>query len=176
MHGTRSVRQLLTRAFAVLVLLIVCAGLAEMTAVLLQHRVVNQLTTHVQPLQVANARLRTVLADAQRSLRGYLLTGDSQLLDTYHVARGEYHAAIGRLRELAVTGPERASVREQAERADGWWTLAERQWQAPPRSDTAAGFVTEGKTLFQAFVAASDSLDQVEGLHQPGARGEIDHE
>ena len=35
-----------------------------MTTVLVQHRVVNQLSTHVQPLQLANARLRGVLADA----------------------------------------------------------------------------------------------------------------
>ncbi len=69
MRRDGSVGRLLTRAFAVLVLLIVCAGLAQMTTVVLQHRVVDQLSTHVQPLQLANAHLRTVLADAQRGLR-----------------------------------------------------------------------------------------------------------
>ena len=55
MRRDGSVGRLLSRAFGALVLLIVCAGLAEMTTVLLQHRVVDQLSTHVQPLQLANA-------------------------------------------------------------------------------------------------------------------------
>ena len=82
MRRDRTVGRLLTRSFAVMVALIVCSGLAEMTTVLVQHRVVRELTTHVQPLELANAQLRTVLGDAQRGLRGYLLTGDGQVLDT----------------------------------------------------------------------------------------------
>src|SRR4030095_2621463 len=116
MRRDGSVGRLLTRAFAALVLLIVCAGLAEMTTVLVQHRVVNQLSTHVQPLQLANAHLRTVLADAQRGLRGYLLTGDSQLLDTYYLARGDYSVAAREVRALS-SGDETKAVDLQAARA-----------------------------------------------------------
>ncbi|GLY93745.1 ATP-binding protein [Actinoplanes sp. NBRC 103695] len=159
MRGDGTVRRLLGRAFALLTLLILGAGLAEMVTVLIQQRVVHQLSTHVQPLQIANAHLRGVLADAQRSLRGYLLSGDGQLLDGYHVARSEYALAVVDVQDLA-TAQERAVVTEQVTNAGQWWELAERQRQAPPRSQAAAEYVAEGKPLFQAFAAANQDLDQ----------------
>jgi two-component system, OmpR family, phosphate regulon sensor histidine kinase PhoR len=159
MRGDGTVRRLLGRAFALLTLLILSAGLAEMLTVLIQHRVVYQLSTHVQPLQVANAHLRGVLADAQRSLRGYLLTGDGQLLDGYHVARSEYAVAVVDVEDL-VTAQEQAVVDAQVTHAGQWWELAERQLQAPPRSEAAAEYVAQGKPLFQAFVVANHDLDR----------------
>ena len=63
----------------------------------------------MQPLQLANAHLRNVLADAQRGLRGYALTGDTQLLDTYHAARGNY-PVVGRELRSTATGKEIAVV------------------------------------------------------------------
>ncbi|MET0495835.1 MAG: ATP-binding protein [Actinoplanes sp.] len=158
MRREHTVGRLLTRAFAVLVALIVCSGLAEMTIVLLQHRVVRELATHVQPLELANAHLRGVLGDAQRGLRGYLLTGDGQLLDTYYLAHGDYYLARISIRGFA--GPrETAAVESQLGDANAWWGLAEHQRQAPPRSTEAAGFVEQGKPLFQAFVNANRALD-----------------
>jgi two-component system phosphate regulon sensor histidine kinase PhoR len=159
MRRDGSVGRLLTRAFGVLVLLIVCAGVAQMTTVLVQHRTVDQLSTHVQPLQLANAHLRGVLADAQRALRGYLITGDGQLLDSYHVARSAYPLAVQDARDLA-TGAERAAVDSQAARADAWWTLAEQQRQVPPRSARAADFVATAKIPFQEFLGANTDLDR----------------
>lgn len=153
-----SVGRLLTRAFGALVLLIVCAGVAEMATVLIQHRAVSQLSAHVQPLQLANAHLRGVLADGQRSLRGYVLTGDPQLLDSYFLARADYAVAVADLRDLA-TGPELAAVDTQVQRADAWWDLAEQQRRAPPRSDAAVRYVATGSPLFSAFTAANQDLD-----------------
>ncbi len=158
-----SVGRLLTRAFAALVLLILCAGLAEITTVVLQHRVVDQLSARVQPLQLANAQLRNVLADAQRGLRGYALTGDSQLLDTYHRARGAYAVAIRDLRSLT-SAREQAPVETQLARADAWWALAERQRLAAPRSEAAIGYVSRGRALFQDFVNANQQLDRDLGV------------
>ncbi|MEV6630166.1 CHASE3 domain-containing protein [Actinoplanes sp. NPDC051470] len=158
MRGDGSVRRLLGRTFALLALLILGAGLAEMVAVLLQHRVVDQLSTHVQPLQVANAHLRGVLADAQRSLRGYLLTGDGQMLDGYYVARSDYGKAVDDV-ETLVGDREQGGITTQLRHADQWWAVAERQRRTPPRSEAAAEYVTEGKPLFQAFAAANQELD-----------------
>ena len=152
MRRDRSVGRLLTRAFGVLVGLIVLSGAAETTALIMQHRVVEELSTRVQPLELANSDLHSVLADAQRSLRGYLLTGDGQLLDTYYIAHSDYGLTSGKLRELA-RGEDDAAVGRQLRHADAWWTLAERQREAPPRSDAAAGYVSEGKELFQQFAA-----------------------
>ena len=158
MRREHTVGRLLTRAFAVLVAFIVCSGLAEMTIVLLQHRVVRELATHVQPLELANAHLRGVLGDAQRGLRGYLLTGDGQLLDTYYVAHSDYYLARISIRGFA-GARETAAVESQLDDANAWWGLAEHQRQAPPRSAEAADFVEQGKPLFQAFVNANRALD-----------------
>jgi two-component system phosphate regulon sensor histidine kinase PhoR len=162
MTGVRTVGRLLRRAFGVLVLLIVCSGFAGVGAATLQHRTARQLTEHVLPLQLANRSLRVVLADAQRGLRGYLLTGDSALLDTYHVARGEYVAAGTAMHQLADTA-ENAEVTDQIGRADAWWVVAERQRTAPPRSDEAVRQVNEGKPVFQSFLSANGTLDAALG-------------
>jgi signal transduction histidine kinase/CHASE3 domain sensor protein len=153
-----SVGRLLTRAFGALVVLIVCSGLAETAAMLVQHRVVRQLTTHVQPLELANAHLRAVLADAQRGLRGYLLTGDQPLLNGYLIAHSDYPLAVDDVRALATAG-ERPAVDTQTVRADTWWSLAERQRHAEPRSDVAARFVAEGRPLFDDFQDANQAFD-----------------
>ncbi|MEV4639629.1 ATP-binding protein [Actinoplanes sp. NPDC049548] len=174
MRRDRSVGSLLTRAFGVLVALIVCSGVAQSTALVMQHRVVNELSTQVQPLELANAQLRGVLTDAQRGLRGYLLTGDGQLLDTYHVARSGYQLAGSRLRDLA-HDRERDAVARQLAHADAWWIIAEQQRQAPPRSTVAADYVNRGKPLFQAFVAENQALHgdletRAAELHRRSAR------
>ncbi len=153
-----SVGRLVPRAFCALVVLITCSGLAETAAVLVQHRVVRQLTTHVQPLELANAHLRAVLTDAQRGLRGYLLTGDQQLLNGYLIAHSEYPLAVDDVRALATAG-ERPAVATQAVRADTWWSLAERQRQAEPRSDVAARLAAEGRPLFDEFEEANRAFD-----------------
>jgi two-component system, OmpR family, phosphate regulon sensor histidine kinase PhoR len=124
----------------------------------MQHRVVRDLSEHVQPLELANAELRGVLADAQRSLRGYLLTGDGQLLDTYDDARTSFPAAGDLLLRLA-HDDERPAVHDQIDRANSWWMLAEQQRQVVPRSDAAAAFTTRGKALFQDFAAENTRFD-----------------
>src|SRR5262245_49467316 len=101
MRTDRSLGRLLDRAFGGLLALLICAGGVEAAALLVQRRVVGQLTTHVQPLALANAHLRGVLADAQQGLRGYQVAGDRALLDAYLVARSRYGLAVQDLRDLA---------------------------------------------------------------------------
>ncbi|MBU2666033.1 CHASE3 domain-containing protein [Actinoplanes bogorensis] len=157
MRRDGTVGRLLSRAFAVLVALIVGSGLAELAAVLVQHRAVEQLTDEVQPLQLANADLRAVLTDAQRGLRGYLLTGDEQMLDGYFTARTGLTAAGDELRRRT-DGRDAAAAADQIARADGWFANAEQQRLEPPRSDEAIRYAELGKTLFQAFVTSNDQF------------------
>ena len=158
MREDDTVARVLRRAFAVLVLLIVVSGSAGVTTVITEHNAVQQLTDHVLPLQLANADLRGVLADGQRGLRGYLLTGDTKLLDNYHTARSDYLATAQRMRRLAVD-TENASIDGQVTRAERWWSIAEQQRLAAPRSEQAARYVSEGRRLFAAFEKANGELD-----------------
>jgi signal transduction histidine kinase/CHASE3 domain sensor protein len=159
MPAVNSVARLLRRAFAVLLALIILSGLSGAVTALLQHNAVKELTDHVLPLQLDNAELRRVLSDGQRGLRGYLLTGDAALLDTYHVARSDYFQAAQTVRKTAETA-ENPAIDQQIARADAWWALAEQQRRAAPRSDEAARFVGEGRPLFVAFETANNQLDE----------------
>jgi signal transduction histidine kinase len=155
MRHEGTVARLLSRAFILLVALFIAAGAVELTAVLIQHRAAEELIHRVQPLELANDRLRAVLADAQRSLRGYLLTGDGQMLETYAQAKSDYFLAVQSLQNLS-TGSDRTAASEQIVRADAWWAVADRQRLALPRSDDAAAYAERGKTLLDAFIAANE--------------------
>ena len=157
MRREGTVGGLLSTAFAILVALIVLSGLAELAVVLVQDRAVRQLTGEVQPLQLANADLRAVLTDAQRGVRGYLLTGNEQMLDTYRAARSDYAPVAESLRRLS-SGRDTSSVAGQIARADEWWAVADKQWLEPPRSEAAINYAQQGAVRFQEFVAASDAL------------------
>ncbi|HEX8630315.1 MAG TPA: ATP-binding protein [Catenuloplanes sp.] len=158
MNAQATVVGMLTRTFGAMVLLIVLSGSAGIAASVLQHRSVQNLSDYVLPLRLANAQLRAVLADAQRGLRGYLLTADAQLLDTYRVAKRAYPATEAALRQLA-RAPERGAVELQSQRAQQWWVLAQQQRLSAPRSDQAVKLVEEGKTRFDAFIVANNDLD-----------------
>ena len=157
MRREGTVGRLLSTAFAVLVALIVVSGLAELAVVLMQDRAVQQLAGEVQPLQLANADLRAVLTDGQRGVRGYLLTGNEQMLETYRAARSDYHPAAEELRRLGA-GRDAASVADQIARADEWWAIADNQWLEPPRSAAAVHYAQQGTVRFQDFIAANDAL------------------
>ncbi|MGK5684295.1 ATP-binding protein [Actinoplanes sp. URMC 104] len=172
MRREGTVGGLLSRAFAVLVALIVGSGLTELAVVLVQHRAVQQLTGEVQPAQLANAQLRAVMTDAQRGLRGYLLTGDERILGTYHVARSDYASAADDLRRLS-GGRDASAAGRQLARADSWWAVAEMQRREPPRGDSAVRDVEEGTPLFEAFIAANDELRTTFAAHTDRLRRRV---
>ncbi|WP_127502478.1 ATP-binding protein [Actinoplanes solisilvae] len=138
-------------------MLIIGSGLAELAVVLVEHRAVQQLTAHVQPLQLANAEMRAVLTDAQRGLRGYLLTSDEQMLSTYYVARSDYELAGGVLRRLSADQHASAAA-DQIAKADAWWSNAEKQRLEPPRSQAVIRAAERGKELSQGFLRANEDL------------------
>ncbi|WP_179855049.1 ATP-binding protein [Paractinoplanes atraurantiacus] len=141
-----------------MVALVVGCGAVELAAVLVEHHAERQLVVEVQPLRLANAELRAMLAGAQAGLRGYSLTGDERMLDTYEIARSEYGLAGDELLRLGADRDSAAAASAQIDQADGWWAVAERQRQAPPGSDEAAAYAEQGEPLFRAFVAANDEL------------------
>ncbi|MEV4343216.1 ATP-binding protein [Actinoplanes sp. NPDC049596] len=157
MRRESSVGRLLTRAFAGLVVLVAGCGAVELGAVLVEHHAERELATEVQPLQRANADLRVVLTDAQAGLRGYTLTGDERMLDTYDVARSEYGLVGDELIRLGA-GRATAAAAGQIDRADSWWVIADQQRRAAPGSDEAIAYAAQSEPLFHAFVAANDEL------------------
>ncbi|GAB7047021.1 ATP-binding protein [Catenuloplanes indicus] len=154
-----SVGALLTRTFAALVVLIVISGAAGIAASEVQTRSVRELDEHVIPMRLANSELREVMTDAQRALRGYLLTADSRFLDGYDTAVQEFPDAAARLEGMVLTSAERVSVAIQLDQAEAWWALAAQQRLVPPRSDQAVEYAEHGKNLFDGYLMESEALD-----------------
>jgi signal transduction histidine kinase len=154
MRDEGSVGRLLSRAFGVLVALIVGTGLIELTVVLVQHRTVHELTEEVQPLQLANDHVGDLIADAQWAIQVYSLSGDQRTLELYDLARTDYAGAVRELRTLGV-GRDKDEIQSQIAQTDGWWAVAEQQRAATPRSAEALKYLDRGETLFKQFQKAN---------------------
>ncbi|GAB7044349.1 hypothetical protein JCM9533A_82000 [Catenuloplanes niger JCM 9533] len=139
--------------------LIVISGAAGIAASELQARSVRELDDHVIPMRLVNSELRDVMADAQRALRGYLLTADGRFLDGYDTAVQEFPDVAARLDGMVLTSAERVAVATQLDRAEAWWALATQQRLVPPRSDQAVEYAEHGKNLFDAYLTENEALD-----------------
>jgi signal transduction histidine kinase len=157
MRDDGSVSRLLSRAFGVLVALIVGAGLIELAVVLVQHNTVHQLTEKVQPLELANDHVADVVAGAQWAIRVYSVTGDRRTLELYDLARKGYAATVDDLRALGV-GSDKAEVARQIALMDAWWAVAEQQRAATPRSPEALRYVERAQTIFDEFSTANEGF------------------
>jgi signal transduction histidine kinase/CHASE3 domain sensor protein len=169
-----TVARLLNRAFAGMVALILLSGTAGVVASVLQHRSVRQLSEQIMPLRLANAHLRVVMGDAQRSLRGFLLSGDARSLATYMSAAAEFGPTVRLLRSRAVSEVERAAVERQVELAGRWWRHADRQRTIEPRSARAGTAVESGRALFEPIQVANDLLDRDLAAHANAVRHRSD--
>ncbi|MFI5838095.1 ATP-binding protein [Catenuloplanes sp. NPDC051500] len=154
-----TVGSLLNRAFSVLFALIVLAGAAGITATEVQVRSVRELDAHVFPMRLVNAELRGVMADAQRALRGYLLTADGRFMESYDTALRDFPGIADRLDGMVLTAAESTAVVRQLDRAEAWWALAGHQRLAPPRSDQAVEYAEQGKNIFDAYLVENTALD-----------------
>ncbi|HWH01248.1 MAG TPA: ATP-binding protein, partial [Pilimelia sp.] len=126
----------------------------------LQYRTVHALTERVNPLRLANLQVRTQLSDAQRSLRGYLLTGDPQFLSSYESARREYVDGVAALRTMVDTEADRDLFEQQVTLADAWWAHAQRQRRVPARSDAAGLAAAAGSPLADRAMEVNQQLDR----------------
>ncbi|GGK02768.1 hypothetical protein GCM10010123_35920 [Pilimelia anulata] len=154
-----TVGRLLRRAFGVLVTLVGLAGIAGITTALVQQDTVRDLTGHVGPSRTANLQLRIVMLDAQRSVRGYFLSGGTPLLASYEGARTAYEPTVHHLRVVA--GAEHAAeVAEQDRLARRWWDFVAAQLTRPVGSAGVRAQVPSGQALFDEFTAANDRLER----------------
>src|SRR3954463_13243606 len=124
----------LYRAFAAMVTVIVAIGAVATLAAYIQFRAVDELTERVMPERLVNSQVRIAMGDAQRGIRGYLLTGDPAFERVYADARDSYTAAAATLRRLA-PGGDRATVARQLDHAATWLRLADAERTGRPDAD-----------------------------------------
>lgn len=156
--GGYSVTRRLGTAFGVLIGLILLVAAGVLTAAFIGHGVADEIVDRTQPAIADNLRLNHKAADMQRSMRGYLLTGDRQQLDAYRTAREEYPAVLAAALEHG--GPEAdRNLRTQAQQLQAYLRIADLQERATPRSEQAARLSRRGTVLFDAFEATNHELE-----------------
>ncbi|MDP9399015.1 MAG: CHASE3 domain-containing protein [Actinomycetota bacterium] len=154
---SRSLRARLTRAFAlVVVLVLACAGLGLVAVTWTQNSVEKEVTL-VQPMQLANLELRTAMIELSRGLRGYLLTRDERFLEAYDRGRHDLPDALNRLHGYA-QAEDREYVRRQEELIERLSALYP-DVRALGRGTAAdTGQLLRGKELLDEFLAVNDTL------------------
>jgi signal transduction histidine kinase len=156
----RTVKWVLTRAFAAVVALVVSAGAIELVVVLVQDVAQEELATHVLPMNHANADLRSILNGARGDVRGYSLAGDLSMGVEFDVAAATYSDVVASLRKASMAG-DQAMIDTEVAAADAWWTMAERERKNSPFDDDAINMAEESEPLFSRFTGANDALDAV---------------
>ncbi len=154
----RTVARYLYRAFAAIVLVSLLTGLVAAGAAWQQYRSVTALTERVMPERLANNQVHLVLGDAQRSIRGYQLTGDETLEQVYLEARDAYPAAAANLRRLAPEGDQYVVAR-QLDLATTWIRLAEEQRKEQLDTERAVYLSKQSRPLFDLFLASNTNMD-----------------
>jgi signal transduction histidine kinase len=154
----RTVKSLLTRAFAAVVGIVVVSGGIELAVVLLQDATQDRMTQHVQPLLLANSHLQGVVRGARGDLRSYSLAADTSMGIAYDAARQEYAVALRELRAPA-TAADQSWINTEVQAADRWWTVAQQERQASPFDPGTINLVEGSEPLFGAFNIANDDYD-----------------
>ncbi|MDG9709604.1 ATP-binding protein [Streptomyces sp. DH10] len=148
----------LTSAFAVTTCLILLVGVGALIGAFLEKATQDQIIDRVQPALMANTHLHNQAAHMQRSMRGYLLTGDRALLADYRRARAGYPAILVDARRHTAGDTER-NLNRQDQQLQAYLRVGDQQAKAAPRSEQAAGLTREGNRRFEAFEATNHRLE-----------------
>ncbi|MCH5670788.1 ATP-binding protein [Streptomyces gilvus] len=143
-------------AFGLLALLVALCGAGAMTGALLLEGIQHRITDRLDPTEDDNLRLLDAGVSAQRSMRGYLITGEQSELAAFRAARARIPLLLSDIRAHDVAD-ERA-VAAQQRQVEAYLRVAERQARAAPRSAGAAALTREASLRFNAFEHANGTL------------------
>ncbi|MEV0976484.1 ATP-binding protein [Streptomyces sp. NPDC049915] len=143
-------------AFALLTLLIALCGTGTLTGALLLESRHDRLTHRVHPAEDENLRLANTGVSAQRSMRGYLITGDQAELDAFRMARDAIPAIIDDLRGYGVV--DERELATQQRQLQAYLRVTAAQEHAAPRSERAAALTREATRRFEEFQATNDRV------------------
>ncbi|MFJ6000441.1 ATP-binding protein [Streptomyces sp. NPDC092370] len=152
-----SVGRRLNVAFGVLIVLIALVGAGAVTGALMENAVQDRIADRVQPAWAANMRLHHEAVQMQRSMRGYLLIGDPDLLDDYRQARDGYPDLLAVVRRHATSGMDSSLDRQQAQ-LRAYVHIADQQAKAAPRSEQAVELARKGSAALERFSSINRQL------------------
>ncbi|MDG9710624.1 ATP-binding protein [Streptomyces sp. DH10] len=152
-----SVARRLGIAFGVLTALIALVGAGAVTGAVMENTVQDRIADRLQPAWAANMRLHNEAVRLQRSVRGYLLLGDRDLLEDYRQARDRYPGLLDAVRRHATPGVD-GNLDSQQRQLAAYVQIADRQAKASPRSEQAVKLARTGSAAFERFADTNQQL------------------
>ncbi|MFK4100126.1 ATP-binding protein [Streptomyces sp. NPDC019531] len=152
-----SVGRRLGYTFGLLTFLIALCGIGTLIGAQLLQSHYDQIIDRIHPADDDNRRLRTEAINAQRSVRGYLITGDQSELAAFRVSQGRIPSVIDDLRGHDVV--DESDIAPQQRDLAAYFRVADEQTRSTPRSEQAAVLTREATRRFRAFELANDRLN-----------------
>ncbi|WP_367322612.1 ATP-binding protein [Streptomyces sp. HUAS ZL42] len=153
-----SVGRRLGWAFGLLTGLILLVGAGALTGSLLTHSTHERAGDRLAPTLADTVRLRDESVHMQRSMRGYLITGDLKQLDGYFESRSRWPAVLASARAHGDAAADR-SLATQARELAAYVRVADQQARVAPRSDEAARLTRQTTVLFDRFEVTNRALE-----------------
>ncbi|MEU2909992.1 ATP-binding protein [Streptomyces massasporeus] len=156
-QGGGRVAHRLGLAFGLLTLLIALCGASALigTLVLESHR--DRIIDRVLPAQDDNIRLLNAGISAQRSMRGYLVTGDRSELADFRAVRESIASISGDVRAHKVLDEDDLTTQER--QIEAYLRVADDQAKTTPGSALAVTLTREASQRFNAFEVTNARLD-----------------
>ncbi|MXM64889.1 HAMP domain-containing protein [Streptomyces sp. HUCO-GS316] len=155
-RGGGTVGRRLGSAFGLLIFLIALCGAGALIGADRLDNEYDEIIDHVDPAGDDRLLLRSTAVGAQRSVRGYLITGDPRELAAFRQARDSVPSIIDDLRGYGVA--DEGLLTAQQRELTAYFRVAERQTRAVPRSERAAALTREATRRFRAFERTNDQL------------------
>ncbi|GAA2765311.1 hypothetical protein GCM10010103_43520 [Streptomyces paradoxus] len=145
-------------AFGLLTLLIALCGASTLIGALALESQRDRITDQVLPAQDDNVRLLNAGISAQRSMRGYLVTGDRSELAAFRAARESIASISGDVRAHKVLDEE--DLTTQQRQIEAYLRVADDQAKTTPGSARAVTLTREASQRFNAFEVTNARLDE----------------
>jgi len=155
-RGGRVARRL-GLAFGLLTLLIALCGAGTLIGALLLENQRDWISDRVHPAEDDNLRLLNAGVSAQRSMRGYLITGDQSELAAFRAARDTIPSIIDDIRGHEVV--DEGGLATQQRQVEAYLRVADNQAHATPRSGQAVALTREATRRFDAFEVTNSRMN-----------------
>jgi signal transduction histidine kinase len=117
-------------------------------------RAAIEINTHAQHLQLSNQTIEGDFLDAQRSIRGYVLTGQDRFLQSYYAERAQFAAMLSQARVLAWPEVVSGLVREGHIAVDAF-AVDDRAITFPPVSPRSVALLRQASDWSDQFVVVN---------------------
>ncbi|GGS86259.1 hypothetical protein GCM10010156_50990 [Planobispora rosea] len=166
----RSVGRALRGTFALLVSLVLLAGVVATVESVRQGEALNRLIDHNLPLRLNNLKLRSTMGDATRGLRNYLLY--QQPKTTYQQARATYPPYLEDLDKRAETPEELKLIGDLRVKVFDWFGYAAQAEQLRPGDPKIMQYAEGSRLRYEEVLRSHDALE----AHLAGKTADLDRQ